>query len=168
MMDSPEKPWAVDRGVVFFLIWQFALLVLQNALSFAFARLGPEAAPRLEAEAGSFLFSLVVSAFAIPLIDLLSLRLAPWAVARTARIPGVTFGKAWKGSRGHWGEACVAYAVLVLPLSAIHYALTAWITSSNMFPADKLNFAVLDGVESSVLAIMLLALYTTLFGRSQA
>jgi hypothetical protein len=168
MMDSPERPWAIDRGIAFFLLWQFVILVLQNTLSFTFAHLGPQIAPRLEAEAGSFLFSLIVSAFAIPFIDLLGLRLAPWAVARTARISDVTFGKAWKGSRGHWGAACFAYIVLVLPLSAAHYALTAWITSSSMLPPDKLNFAVLDGVESSVLAIMLIALYTALFGRSQA
>ena len=167
MMDSPERPWAVDRGIAFFLLWQFVILVLQNVLSFTFAHLGPQIAPRLEAEAGSFLFSLIVSALGIPLIDLLSLRFAPWAVARTARISDVTFGKAWNGARGHWGAACVTYVVLVLPLSAIHYALTAWITSSNMFPADKLNFAVLDGVESSVLAIMLLALYAALFQRSR-
>lgn len=168
MMDSPERPWAVDRGIAFFLLWQFVILILQNALSFMFAHLGPQLAPRLEAEAGSYFFSLIVSALGLPLIDLLSLRFAPWIVARTARISDVTFGKAWKGTRGHWGAACGAYIVLVLPLSVVHFALTAWITSSNMLPADKLNFAVVDGVESAVLAIMLIALYTALFGRSQA
>ena len=168
MMDSPERSWAIDRGIAFFLLWQFVILVLQNALSFAFVHLGPQIAPRLEAEAGSYLFSLVVSALGLPVIDLLSLRFAPWMVARTARISSVTFGKAWKGTRGHWGAACGAYIVLVLPLSAVHYALTAWISSSNMLPADKLNFAVLDGVESCALAIMLIALYTALFEHSQA
>lgn len=168
IMDSPERPWAIDRGIAFFLLWQFVILILQNALSFTFGHLGPQIAPRLEAETGSYLFSLIVSALGIPLIDLLSLRFAPWMVARTARISGVTFGKAWKGTRGHWGAACGAYIALVLPLAVAHYALTAWITSSNILPPDKLNFAVLDGVESSILAIMLIALCTTLFGRSQA
>ncbi|HEY8949137.1 MAG TPA: hypothetical protein VIM56_09670 [Rhizomicrobium sp.] len=168
MMDSPESPWALDRGIAFFLLWQLVILVLQNALSFTFVRLGPQVAPRLEAEAGRYLFSLIVSAIGIPLIDLLSLRFAPWIVARTARISDVTFGKAWKETRGLWGPACGAYFVLVLPLSVVHFALTAWITSANMLPAEKINFAVVDGVESSALAIMLIALYTALYGRSQA
>jgi hypothetical protein len=166
VMQSPENPWALDRGIAFFLFWELAIFVLQNVLSFAFVRIGPEVAPRLEAEVGTLLFSLVISALGIPLIDLLSLRLAPWAVARTAHRSEITFRKAWSGTSAHWGAASVAYLVFVLPLLAVHYGLTAWIQQSNMLPSDKTNFAVFDGVESSILAMMLLALYVALFRRS--
>jgi hypothetical protein len=164
---SPANAWRPDGGFLFFLIWQIALFAAEGALGFFMA-----AAKNIAAFAAiipdPFMLSLILTGLAAPLIELLNLRVAPWVVARTARVREMTFGVAWRGMRGNWAAAAKAYIVLIVPLFVVHYGLTAWLQRAHIPQHLKIAWTVFDGVESVVMLVLSLSLFVAAFTRAKS
>lgn len=163
---SPAKAWMPDRGFLFFLIWQIALFAAEGVLGFFLA-----AAKNIAAFAAiisdPFILSLILTGLAAPLMELLNLRVAPWVVARTARVREMTFGVAWRGMRGNWAAAAKAYIVLIVPLFVVHFGLTAWLQRAHIPQHLKIAWTIFDGVESVVMLVLSLSLFVAAFARAR-
>lgn len=165
LVGSPAQPWSLDRGFAFLLIWQIAIFALEAIVSFALATAKNAAAPVIPLRIDPYILTLTFVALATPIVDLLSLRIAPWLPGRTALVSDMTLRTAWRGMGGNWGASAKAYLVLVLPLFAIHYALTAWLQHGAMSPTVKLQWTIFDGIESVVMLLLLLSLFVASFLR---
>lgn len=162
---SPVPRWAVDRGTLFYLGWGLFLLVGANAISFGLTTGANAALAHVSGAALSIDERLALTALGVPLLDLILLRIIPWATGRAGRMPGVTLRGVWRGMRGSVSAFTGAYLVLVVPLYAAHFALTAWLQRGGMAKPLLLSWTVVDGVESAVMAMLMLALYATVFKR---
>jgi hypothetical protein len=166
MIGSPAHPWSLDRGFAFFFVWQIAVFVLEGVVSFLLAIAKNVAAPVLPLRFDPYALTLIFVALATPIVDLLSLRIAPWVAGRTSRVAEMTFGAAWRGMHGNWRAAAKAYLLLVLPLFVIHYALTAWLQRGHTAQHIKLGWTVFDGIESVIMLMLLLSLFVAAFRRA--
>jgi hypothetical protein len=167
LVGSPAQPWSLDRGFAFLLIWQIAIFALEAIVSFALAIAKNAAAPVIPLRIDPYVLTLIFVALATPIVDLLSLRIAPWLPDRTALVSDMTLRTAWRGMRGNWGAAAKAYLVLVLPLFAVHYALTAWLQHEAIALTAKLQWTIFDGVESIIMLMMLISLFVASFVRTK-
>lgn len=171
MVGSPAQPWSLDRGFLFLFVWQIAGFVLQTFVSVGLAVVKNFAAPVIPFAIDPYVLTLIFIALATPIVDLLSLRISPWLVGRTSCDADRTFKAAWRGMRGNWSAAAVTYVVLVLPLFAIHYTLTAWLQHTGagrqMSQQIKLEWTLFDGVESIVMLMLLLSLFVVCYGRAK-
>jgi hypothetical protein len=167
LVGSPAGAWGLDRGFLFFLLWQVVLFAAEGLLGFFMVTAKNIAALAAIASANPHMLSLILAGLAVPLVELLNLRIAPWVVARTARIPEMTFGAAWRGMRGNWGAAAKAYIVLILPLFVVHYGLTAWLQRAFMPQHLKIAWTVFDGIESVAMLMLALSLFVAAFARAK-
>ena len=167
MVRGPERPWSLDRGFAFLFIWQIAIFALEGIVSFLLAMTKNAVAPVVPMRIDPYILTMLFTALATPIVDLLSLRIAPWLVGKTARVPETTLRTAWRGMRDNWGAAARAYLVLVLPLFAVHFGLTAWLQHAQMPQQLKLQWTVFDGVESIVMLMLLLSLFVASFRRAK-
>jgi hypothetical protein len=154
-------PWRLDFGFAWFVLWEIAILALVEAGAVGVVRGGGTVMQPVFHRA----FAAFAAGIVTPLADLLSLRLAAWAVVKTAAVGDTTLRASWRATRGQWGGAAAAYLVLVLPLFALHLAATAWPKTEAPAPALQHEAAIGDGLLSAVLAGMLVALYVTIWRR---
>jgi len=167
LVGSPPQAWSLDRGFAFLLIWQIAVFGLEAIASFLLVTAKNAAAPSIPLRVDPYILTLAFVALATPLVEVLSLRVAPWLVGRTAIAPDMTFGVAWRGMRGSWGAAVKVYLVFVLPLFAIHYALTAWLQHAHISEQPKLQWTMFDGIESIIMLMLLVSLFVASFLRAK-
>ncbi|MGN6514905.1 MAG: hypothetical protein ACTHLR_03585 [Rhizomicrobium sp.] len=167
MMDSPASAWVLDSGFAFFYGWQIALLIAEAVAAFLLSMLKNTLDMAITVPVDPYVLTLVFVALSTPIIDLLSLRLVPWVAARTGRVTEFKLHMSRRGMRGHWRAAARTYLLLVLPLFAVHYALTAWIPSAKALPLVRAEWAAADGVVSIAMLMMLLALYVVCYRRAR-
>lgn len=162
-MENPALAWTLDGGFVFFYFWQIGLLVSEAVAAFMLSILKNMLDLVVTVPVNPYALTLVFVALSTPIIDLTSLRLAPWAAGRTAHLPKMTFRRAWREMRGSWREAAKTYLILVLPLFLIHYVLTVWIPGAKIAQQTKIGWTLFDSVESIATLVLLLSLYVACF-----
>lgn len=167
MMDSPVSAWMLDGGFAFFYGWQIVLLIAEAVAAFLLSMLKNALDIAITIPVDPYILTLIFVALSTPIVDLLSLRVAPWVVARTARVPDFKLRTARRGMRGNWHAAAKTYLVLVLPLFAIHYALTAWIPVAKTAQLTRIEWAAADGAISVAMLMLLLALYVACYQRAR-
>jgi hypothetical protein len=164
LMGRPANAWRMDRGIAFYLAWTIGLFVIGQTAGVGLTRLLSPLIARMVTDRPSLVFAIVVLlGVTAVIVDLASLRIVPWMVAKTTRLP-VRFGEAWQAMRGHWRKAALAYAVLVLPLFVCHFGLSAWLQIGA--PPVRLAWTVFDGLETAALVMMALSLDTAIANRT--
>lgn len=166
MVGSPAQPWRLDRGIVFVIVWQIAVFVAYGAAALLLAFPKNIVAQAIKLPIDPHVLTLIFVGLATPIIDMLTLRIGPWVVGRTACVSDMTFKVSWCGMRGNWGAATASYLVLVLPLFVIHYALTAWLQQMHLPKNLKIEWTIFDGVESIVMVMVLLSIFVASFARA--
>lgn len=164
---TPANAWTLDGGIVFFIVWQLVIFVLEGVVGFMLSTAKNVSAEIIVVPVDPYVLTLIFIALAVPIVDLLVLKIAPWVVARTARTADTKFGKAWRAMRGQCGDAARAYFVLVFPLFIVHYVLTAWLPRAHIDNLTRLECTIGDGIVSIVMLTMLLALYSVCFKRAR-
>ncbi len=162
--DIPARPWAFDRGIVFFAAWTIVLFVVEQALGVGLTL----AAKKLPLGQANITLTVLFCIMLVTLlVDLAVLRIVPWPIARTARLRDIGFGAAWRGMRGRWSAAAGAYLVLVFGLFALHLGMTAWLQLAPPPRPLLIGWTAFDGVESIVFLMMSLALDVAAFNRAK-
>jgi hypothetical protein len=122
-----------------FSLLQIALLVgFGLATRLGIIMQGPGPAPL----ATQWLFALVPAAF----YALFTIRLLAWSAALAVGEPFAALGRVWRGQSGHDLGLCSAYLSLVLPVAAIHLAMTLVALKIAMGAETRLVLAVVDGL----------------------
>jgi hypothetical protein len=164
LVGHPAKAWALDRGVLFFPLWVIGIFIFEQAAGVGLTvglkvlQIG-QAQPVVTVVLGI--------AAATTMIELALLRIVPWPVARTARIPEMTFAAAWRGMRGKWRATAGAYLVLVFGLFIVHLGLTAWLQQAPPARPFLIGWTVFDGFESIVMLMLVLSLDVAAFNRAR-
>jgi hypothetical protein len=92
--------------------------------------------------ATQWLFALLPGA----LYALFTVRLLAWNAALAMGEPLRGLGRIWRGQSGYDAPLCAAYLSLVLPIAAIHLAMTLVALRTVMTPDAKLILAVIDAL----------------------
>lgn len=99
----------------------------------------------------------------LALLSSVYLRLQPWLVALAIGRSDVTLAAALRGTKGKALTIVKAWAVLVLPLYILHFALTAAALGWKPIGPLHLGLAGIDGIASMAVAISAALLNATVF-----
>jgi hypothetical protein len=125
----------------------------------ATALLGLAAAP-----AGTVLAAkAIIALLALALFSAMFLRVQPWLAALAAERRDFTLGASWRGTKGRMANILRGWAVLVLPLYLIHFALNLLALKVVPFGPTTLALAGLDGIVSMGVALAAILLTATIF-----
>lgn len=151
---SPRPRWAVGAGWLRYVGLNLAVLALGAALAAGVRAMFPDA-------------SLWAALLAGSIAALVGLRIAPLIVDAAY---GATFRpiQAWRRLSGGFGAAAAAWALTVLPITVVHFWLTAEGARGGHAGTTLYTLAAVDGVVSTLLAGVLLSLQAAIWSATRA
>lgn len=160
--DSP-KPWSIDLPFARYFGAGMALLtaVMAVQLSIKAAILGIAAGAGLTADQ-VYPARVVIAGLASVAFVFAFMRFQPWMIALATGRSGLTPLRSWRGMRGKTVATIGAWLALVLPLLALHYALTGFALAAAE-PHLYLPVAAIDGIVTSVQTLIVSALLVTAY-----
>lgn len=162
LLPGAARPWQLDRPLLRYVGAALALLALVGACQFAVARgllplLVGGLAPGAALATKALLVGLVTLGCAAA-----ALRLQPWLVALATGRSGLDAAGSWRGMRGKTRSLIGGWAVLVLPLFALHLAISA-AALAVADPALLLALAGIDAIVATLQALLATALLVTAY-----
>jgi hypothetical protein len=151
-LTGTARPFRIDSGFWRLALLQLGLLIFAGlATRLGLILMGPH--PTL---AGQWLGALIGMALA----GLLTIRLAAYHTALAVGAPFAALGPLWRNQKDATTGLVIAFVVLVLPIAALHLALTLVGLRIPMQPVPHTLLVVADGVVQAWQLILTLALAT--------
>ncbi|GAA0540114.1 hypothetical protein FHS83_003800 [Rhizomicrobium palustre] len=161
MAESRAKPWGLDRGLLFCTFWGIVGLAVGALLARLFTLI-PNLASGT-ALAPVWLYAGL--AFSSVLSVLILLPFMAWSVALSVR---ETPSSLFRRMVPLMGPAFGAYLMLAFPLHLLHLGATAYLMKTELSLRLKLVATMGDGVESTILAMMMVALSVAVYRKAAA
>jgi hypothetical protein len=164
LLSPAARPWRVDPSMLRFGAAMLAIVVLSAGVAVLAVRGAEALLHAAGANGGSLAAGRAAAAFAgLAAAALLFLRTQPWLAALAAGRSELGLAGSWRGTSGRMSALAKGWAVLVLPLYALHFAFSY--AAVKLFPLGvaQLAFAGLDGIASTAMALAAVTLNATAF-----
>ena len=162
LLPGAARPWRIDLPLLRYVGAGLALLMMVIGCQLAVARgLVPLFADGLGAAGAMAVKAGLVGAVAIACV-FAALRLQPWLIALATGRPGLGALESWRGMHGKTRALVGGWLVLVLPLFALHLAISA-VALSARNPALLLGLAGFDGIVATAQTLLASALLVTAY-----
>jgi|GEM_PF-2802456 len=163
MLAGSPKPWRVDLpfaryvgGAAVMLAAIVAVqLVIKALVVGAALRAGLDPGTTTAMRAGAAALATIALVFAL-------VRFQPWLVSLATARPGLTPLGSWRGMRGKTAAMIGGWLALVLPLFAVHYAITAYALAAAP-TRFLLPLAGIDAIVATVQTFLVSALLVTAY-----
>jgi hypothetical protein len=164
LLSERRHVWSIDRSTLPFAGALILSLVGSAAVAVLAARGGTAALAALGLEGAALAAARIgIVVLALAAASLTLLRVQPWIAGIAAGRAEVPLRGSWAGTRGRMGSIAKGWALLVLPLYLLHFALS--FAAVKLFPlgVTQLLLAGLDGIVSTLTVLAAASLNATLF-----